>query len=223
MDPQGATFYFTLLYLNTHNYTLDDARVRAALASAIDRDSLVREISGFALNPTPATTLVHPTIMGLDLYGQVGIPFDPEKAQALLAEAGYPDGVGFPTFNICSGSVWDEAILTPIMNAWVANLGIGTYMETHEDGCRYHQDNFHVFLQQWRNDYPDPDDTFSPFVSGSDINLTHYSNSVFDGVYEKARAISDQPSARQELYIQAERIITEQDIIVIPLFHDTTY
>ena len=60
------------------------------------------------------------------------------------------------------------------------------------------------------------------FHSGSDINIGNYNSAVYDAIVEQAASISN-PLERQLLYIQAERIITEDDAGVIPLFHTMYY
>jgi len=83
----------------------DNLLVRRAIASAIDRVGLIGTVA--AINPEsqilPATSLTPPDILGFELYGQVGYPFDKALAQQLLAEAGYLDGEGFPTIILFHG------------------------------------------------------------------------------------------------------------------------
>lgn len=90
------------------NKPINDVRVRRAIAHAIDRESLVKNlIRGDAgVIHTPC----FPTQFGCDVDAAVKYDFDPEKAKALLAEAGYPDGfdIDFYTFRPAD---WAEAIM----------------------------------------------------------------------------------------------------------------
>jgi len=81
---------------NTTLRPFENVLVRQAFALALDRAALSRLASD--LNPdsdcAPATTFTPPDILGLDLYREVGLPYDPERARSLLSQAGYPDGSG---------------------------------------------------------------------------------------------------------------------------------
>src|SRR5262249_39856910 len=96
-DLNPKPFLCTYYYLvNTKRKPFDDVRVRRALAKAIDR----AEIASTALGAgeVPAYSLVPPGMKGYDppTLGKE----DVEEARRLLAEAGYPDGRGFPKLEI---------------------------------------------------------------------------------------------------------------------------
>jgi oligopeptide transport system substrate-binding protein len=102
----GSVAYMALL--RSKNTTLEDVRVREAIALAIDRETLAQT------NPAlrPGTQLVPDAVLGWD--ESLNVPFDPERAKQLLADAGFPDGEGFPPLTMLRGgtaSVSDEALI----------------------------------------------------------------------------------------------------------------
>ena len=102
----GSVAYMALL--RSQNTTLEDVRVREAIALAIDRETLAQ--TNPALRPGPQ--LVPDSVPGWD--ESLNVPYDPDRARQLLAEAGFPDGEGFPTLTFLRGgtsSVTDEALI----------------------------------------------------------------------------------------------------------------
>ncbi len=101
--PKNGVYYYSI---NVNVEPFNDVRVRKALALAIDREHLIQNyLKGLEL---PATSMV--SSISLDNNNEVfaykytyGIPYDSsgiEEAQSLLAEAGYPNGEGFPIIQI---------------------------------------------------------------------------------------------------------------------------
>jgi oligopeptide transport system substrate-binding protein len=102
----GSVAYMALL--RSKNKTLEDVRVREAIALAIDRETLAQ--TNPALRPGPQ--LVPDAVLGWD--EALNVPYDPERAKQLLADAGFPDGEGFPELTMLRGgtaSVSDEALI----------------------------------------------------------------------------------------------------------------
>jgi oligopeptide transport system substrate-binding protein len=93
IDPwQGVYFY----RLNVERKPLDNPKVRLALNLAVNREAIVKNIT--RQNEQPATNFVPPGMGDYQTFKTM--TYDPGKARQLLAEAGYPDGKGFPKFNI---------------------------------------------------------------------------------------------------------------------------
>ncbi len=90
IGPRASTTYvgFTM-----DKAPFDDVLVRKAFSAAIDRETMVKDVVGSGV---PATQFAPPGIFGAP-DPEVGLPTDVAQAQAWLAEAGYPDGEGFPT------------------------------------------------------------------------------------------------------------------------------
>src|SRR5262245_4991725 len=106
-DHYGAPALIVYYYrVNVTKPPLDDPRVRAALALAIDREALVASV--LQLGQLPALHLVPPGIPGYE-SPPTRLGFDPERARAILAEAGFKGGRGFPAPGILNLSPEDES------------------------------------------------------------------------------------------------------------------
>lgn len=95
-----------------------DARVRRALAMAIDRDAVAKVVPG----SQPGTSLVPSAVPGWDQ--SLAIKYDPDQAKSLLAAAGYPGGKGMPTVQVLASMEQPE--IDAVLNMWEASLGIKT-------------------------------------------------------------------------------------------------
>jgi oligopeptide transport system substrate-binding protein len=200
--------------------------VRQALAAAVDREALVGIAESFGLAELrPATTFIHPDILGRDLYGRVGIPFDPDRAQLLLAEAGYPGGDGFPTITLMTNSTeLHEAIADAIAGTWHDVLGIDVvfdFFATFDEYTAFlSSDSPTVFRLGYVNS-EEMDPSVGPgnfaHTEGA-ANFTGFSNAELDGVLELAVAFANDPEIRQRLYIRSEQIVTQEEAVTIPLF-----
>lgn len=207
------------------NYVL----VRQAFAAAIDRERIAQKALEYSFrNAAPATSLTPPEILGRDLYNQVGIPFDPSRARELLQQAGYSDPTSFPpTILLVSvrgkaapGAYYQMAKM--IVAMWETNLGVKVTIETAEIPAyrnRFSSDAPHIYQLGWGADYNDPDNFLKAlFHSGSEFNLGHFSNREFDRLVDEAARLTD-PEKRLLLYIQAEQILTDEEVGLIPLYH----
>lgn len=222
--------------INTVKPPFNSPLIRRAFAYAIDRDVLVEMAKKYhAKNPVPASTLTPPQTLGRDLYGEVGTSFDPQKAKDLLVEAGYTDPASFPavTFLVsASGDIAPGArfnMAKAMADMWQTHLGIKVEVQAIKSfsgyGERLKTDPPDLFWVAWVADYNDPaiflGELFNPNGQyGGDYNYGSFSNAKFDDLVERA-AKSKDPAKRQNLYIQAERLLTETEAAIIPLFHST--
>ena len=219
------TYFF---YFNLSKPPFNNVLVRQAFAAAIDRKALVEIAKKYgARNPEPATTFTPSVTLGRDLYNEVGIPFNPAHAKDLLAQAGYTDASKFPPVTLLSsvaGSAvpgFHVKITDTMVDMWQQNLGVKVTVQTLDRGTffsRIASDPPEIFRLILFADNNDPNDFLPVFQSGAEYNYGKFSNSDFDKLVDRAAKISD-PAQRQELYIQAERILCETETAILPIFH----
>ena len=228
-EPMSVYYGF-----NVNKPPFNNALVRQAFAAAIDREQIAQEATGFKFrNVTPATSLTPPQTLGRDLYGVVGISFNPSKAKDLLQQAGYSSGASFPSVTLIVSTRGEAApgayfrMAQTIVGMWQTYLGVKVEIEVVGNMGEYInrlQTNLPDMYQLgWGADYNDPDNFLKTlFHSNAEYNYGHFNSREFDSLVDKAANLTD-PSERQLLYIQAEQILTEQEAGVIPLFHTLYY
>ncbi|RMF34265.1 MAG: hypothetical protein D6759_06080, partial [Chloroflexi bacterium] len=205
--PVPRTSY---LGFHTGRPPFDDLRVRRAFVLAVDRERLAAE--AMRSYHFPATGgFIPPGIPGHS--PGIGLPYDPERAQHLLAEAGYPGGRDLPPV-VCltSGST---TVSEHLQAQWRENLGVEVRWERVDYGRlrrRIEGEPPHLFILSWGAAYPDPDF----FLRVSPIRPdSRWRDETYEGLVEQARRVTDQ-GARMALYRQADRMLIEE-AVVMPL------
>jgi oligopeptide transport system substrate-binding protein len=213
-----APYLVTEFYrVNTTKPPLNDARVRKALAMAIDRREIVETVT--QAGEAPALSLVPPGMPNYESPKFRG--YDPERAKKLLADAGYPGGRGFPKISILYNASESAAAVAQLVQAqWADTLGI-------ETGLRQEEWNSFLTSQQlmqyevarsgWIGDYVDPNTFLDMFVTGGANNQTGWSNARYDELLRQARGEQD-PKRRMEIFRDAEKILLDE-LPIIPLFN----
>jgi ABC-type oligopeptide transport system substrate-binding subunit/DNA-binding SARP family transcriptional activator len=195
----------------------DDVRVRRAFVLATDRHRLADVIlRGYSL---PATGgLVPPGMPGHS--AGIGLPYDPERARQLLAQAGYPGGRGFPPVEALGADVtvgWREYLQAQ----WRENLGLDIPWEpiAWSDIMRRRGPPPHLLCGGWGADYPDPDSFMRGCLMYQDRfkHWTRWRDASYERLVQKARHLMNQ-AERMELYRQADKILVEEAPI-LPLHH----
>lgn len=177
LEPYLGTYFYTF---NVTRPGLDDVRVRRALAMSVDRKSLVETVlRGVNI---PAYTIVPPGTLGYQppkLFD-----FDPEAARKLLAEAGYPDGKGFPKVEILYNThEGHRKIAVAVQQMWKKYLNIDVTMLNQEWKVYLDtRDNMDYTIARyaWIGDYVDPTSFLDLFITGGGNNKTGWSNAEFD-------------------------------------------
>ena len=194
----------------------DNPQVRKAFAMAIDRDVLPKILQG---GQTPATSWVPPGMLAHN--PEIGLKFNPDEARRLLKEAGYPDGKGLPP--IVLGYNTDEEkklVAEAIQSMWQKHLGVVVRIENQEWKVflkKLQNDPFPVFRSGWGADYPDPDNFMKLFTSNSGNNHGRWKNPRYDQLLELAARELD-PKKRTQIYDDAQKILTETDAAIVPLY-----
>lgn len=206
--------------LNTRVKPLDDRRIRQALVHAIDREAIVAEV--FGGRHIPARGILPPGTLGFNPK-LAGHPYDPARARALLAEAGYPGGRGLPALTVWS-SVRHDGIVREHeqIRRYLQDVGIEVDFQYQTNWPTFigmlERRAAPVFLHAWFADVPDPDNfLFKLFHSRSPRNFFGYANPVVDDLLDRARNART-PEQRVALYRQAEQMIVD-DAPIIPFWH----
>jgi len=187
----------------------DDVRLRRALVHAIDRETLADVVlRGYE---SPATGGFVPPGMPGHSPG-IGLPYDPERARQLLAEAGYPGGRGFPVVTAWTPPGLAEA--TKALQAqWRENLGIEMVWDIFPLAMfidKFGEASPHLFCMGWQADYPDPDNFLRV---GLALYYKQHWDATFDKLIERARRSTDQ-AERMKLYQAADRILIEEAVMI---------
>jgi len=152
-----------------------------------------------------------------------GLQFDPQRARQLLAEAGYPNGTGFPTLTLSFRASEDDIrnTATAVQADLQKNLGIKVNLDEVEWTtflARRNKGEMPFYFLRWMADYLDPQNFLSTMLhSRSPENTIGYSNPEFDRLCEQADALQDE-AKRFALYRQAERIAVEEGAWV-PIYY----
>ena len=208
-----GTYYYLL---NTKVPPLDQQKVRLALNLAIDRSAIVENITqGGQL---PAYHFTPPNTAGYTARARLSE--DDELARKLLAEAGYPNGEGFPALPLLyNTSEAHRPIAEAIQDMWKRNLNIEVTLENQEWKV-YLQSrrngDFAIARAGWIGDYNDPNTFLDLLTSTSGINDSGWSHPDYDSLIARAGRTLD-PAERYELFQQAESILIDQ-LPIIPIY-----
>ena len=216
--PYLGTYYYLI---NTKKPPVDDVRVRRALSYAIDRDTLTRTV----LRDTaiPAYSITPPDTLGYNppkLFS-----FDPEQARALLAEAGYPDGQGWPGLEITYNTNEDHRkIAVAVQQMWKDELGIDVSITNQEWKVYLNtvsQGEFQVARRGWIGDYVDANNFLDLFLANGGNNNTGYANAEFDDIILNQAPKAASREERYQLFFQAETMMM-QEMPIIPFYTYTS-
>jgi oligopeptide transport system substrate-binding protein len=208
----GIYFY----RLNVKHPVLSDVRVRQALNLAVNRQELCDNVT--RAGERPAWTFCPSGIPGYT--APAGLEYNVSRAKQLLAEAGYPDGRGFPQLELLyNTSESHKTIAEVIQQQWSRNLGIKVTPKNREWGVFLNDVdnlNYHISRLGWIGDYVDPNTFLDLFVTDGANNSTGWSNPEYDRLLEQSRAEPD-PGKRFEILRQAEEILLSE-LPIIPIY-----
>jgi oligopeptide transport system substrate-binding protein len=212
----NPTFNTACFNLNSEQPPFDNKNVRRAFSLALDRNLYVQEVFEVDMVSPAMGGFIPPGVAGHS--PGIGLRFDPERARALLKEAGYPKGEGFPPIVVYTQSnPFGVAAFENLQKQWRLNLGIEIIkesIETVEYFDRIALDSPLISLSGWAADYPDPDSFLRTYPAHRSTTWEHM---TFKELVEKARRLPDQ-SERNRLYQEADRILIEEASIV-PLIY----
>jgi oligopeptide transport system substrate-binding protein len=218
-DFHAAPFlgnYF--LRFNVKRKPFNDVLVRQAFCMVIDRERIVTKIT--QAGEPPAYSFTPPgTASGYVPTKQFGRNID--KAKALLAEAGYPGGIGFPTVSfLYDNKKLNDDIAVELQSMLAQDLGIRVDLQKQEAKVYLNTMNrldYDVCKSSWVGDYDDPNTFLECFLSNSGNNRTGWSNGDYDKLIASAATERD-PAKRLEILGKAENILLNEGTPMCPLY-----
>jgi dipeptide transport system substrate-binding protein len=214
------------LSLNVTHKPFDNVDVRRAINMAVNKKTIIDAVyqgaGQVAVNPIP------PTIWSYD-KSITDIPYDPAKAKALLAKAGYPNG--FET------TVWALPVQRPynpngsqmaeLVQADLAKIGIKARIVKYEWAeylKRAKAGESDIGMFGWNGDNGDPDNFLDSLLSCSAVGGSNYAewcNKEYDGLVTKAKQTTDQ-AQRSKLYQQAQQVF-HRELPWVPMAYSVVY
>lgn len=217
---------YAYLAFNLREPLLKNHKVREAIALAIDRDSLIHyRLKGFA---RPATGILAPSNPYYE--GEVATyAFNPERAKALLDEAGWPDPDGAgpkPRFTLTlkTSNKRDRVAMARAISGQLAQVGIELRVQPYEWGTFFRDiktGNFQLYSSTWVG-VTEPDIYYNTFDSGQTpprgANRGYYSNPALDRLLEQGRKSTDF-LVRKRIYSRVQKILAE-DLPYVSLWYE---
>jgi len=213
-DPYLGIYYYIF---NVEKPPFDDSRVRRALSLAVDRERLVEKVTGGGEEPAYS---FYPPLCS-DYEPGTTLRENVVEARRLLTEAGYPDGAGFPRFELLyNTSESHRMIAEAIQQMWRVNLSVDArllnqewkvYLDTRDIG------DFTVARAGWVPQYDDVSIFAQLLLGDNPNNSSRWKNDAYDKLVHRADRELD-PSVRESLYQEAEAILL-QDMPVMPLYY----
>ncbi len=195
--------------------------VRKAINYAFDREKMIK----FHMNNTgeAATAgFIPPGLRSYDPNKVKGYKYDPDKVRQLLMEAGFPDGKGLPEITLHTVDNYKEQVEFIQSQLGENNIKLKISIDKPAvlrqavAACEYN-----MFRKSWVGDYADEENFMSLFYSKNfspaGFNFTHYKNTDFDVLFEKALK-ENNDSVKVDLYQQMDRMLID-DAPVIPLYY----
>ncbi|MEL7623412.1 MAG: ABC transporter substrate-binding protein [Clostridiales bacterium] len=208
------------IYYLTFNQQIkpfDDVRVRKALQMAMDRQGLVDALNGG--RGTPRYGIFPPGVMGYN-PNLPEIPYDVEKAKALLAEAGYPDGF---EMTIAHDSSSTSALpRVELLASLLEDIGLKVTIDSMDSATWFAtraEGKLPAYTSSWSADYNDPDNfIYTFFAPGNTVKRSfNFNNPALSKRIVDARAIVD-PAAREKEYQALEIAVIQEEAAWIPLY-----
>jgi len=211
---RAGTYYFMF---NTAIEPLNDVRVRKALQMAVDRQQILDQIydgQGKVLSCfVPEGVLSHND-------AAPEIPFDPEQAKALLAEAGYPDGFDMKVA-IMADSNTSLTISTILQQFW-KSIGVNAEIKAYDESSYYdirRDGELPSYYNSWSADFNDPDNFLYTFFSEKNTKgrSVNYDNRQIMDLLESARVMVNFDE-RMDAYQAIDNAVVHEDAVTLPLY-----
>lgn len=210
-----------------------DARVRRAFALSVNKRDLVDKVKRGG--ERVASSLVPPGSIG-GYTPPTGLAFNPDAARRELADAGWKpadnapptraDGAVFPEVSILVSNVsYHRDIAQALARMWQEHLGVRCRIEVNESRAfkeKLRARDYMISRGGWWGDYGDPTTFLDAHRTGDGNNDRGYSSPEYDALLDRAENATD-PAERSAILANAERLIVERDLPVVPLWQYNFY
>lgn len=230
VDPIIGTYY---LSLNLKDPMFEDARVRKALSLAIDRDYVANTLMQGTYSP--AYNFVGPGWIDSDgkqfvenanggkSYYSDDFAENLAEAKQLMADAGYPDGAGFPTITYSTNDMgYHKVVAEYLQQAW-AELGVTVEVEVVEWSSFTAQRRAGDFCSSrngWVGDYSDPSNMLELFTTTNGNNDGKFDNADFNKAIDDSRATMDPVERSTALHTAEDILLEETGCIPVAYYND---
>ena len=222
ITPVGSLYY---IFMNLRVKPFDDLRVRQAVCYAIDKRALLKVWSAQGIIANEIIPPEFPAFQALTLYPGPNL----EKARALLAEAGHPEG--FKT-DFYATNIDPMPRLAEVIQAQLRQVGIMTTIKLFDSSVYYQligrpAEQVPMGASGWYQDYPDPSNFIDVLFNGRRItpvrnnNVSHYDNPRVNDLIEQTLKLMDS-QVRTENWRRLDRMITA-DATIVPYLHYTNH
>ena len=231
VDPIIGTYYVSL---NIQRAPFDNADVRKALSLAIDREyvagtlmqgtySAASNFMGPGWIDTDGTEFMANANGGNPYIDTTNHEANLEEAKQLLADAGYPDGEGFPTITYTTNDAgYNKVVAEYLQQAW-AELGIDLQVNIVEWSSftpMRRNGEFDAARNGWVGDYSDPSNMIELFYTTNGNNDGKFSNADFDAAIELSRTTLDAAERSKALHTAEDILMEEAGCIPIAYYND---
>jgi oligopeptide transport system substrate-binding protein len=230
--PSFCTYYYGF---NTKAPIVEDVRVRRALSLAVDRQSLVDNVTKGGQEP--AQWFSRPGLVAaptLETHPDLGVKFDKEQANKLLDEYLTEKGLTREQVDLSlmfNTSAGHQKIAEAVQQMWKDNLGLNVKLTNQEWkvflNTTKSRETPAMYRMGWCLDYPDANNfvrevcavngSQNPAENGEPYGGFTWKNDTFEELVRKA-AVEMDPQKRLEMYVEAENILVWEDAIMIPLY-----
>lgn len=214
ISPYLGTYFYRI---NTTVAHLADKRIRRALAMAINRQQIIDTVTKG--EQMPAFTFTPPNTLGYT--AENGFAEDLETAKALLAEAGYANGEGFPpTELLYNSSEGHRKLAVAIQQMWKKHLNIDislnnqdwkVYLDSVTTG------NYQIARAGWIGDYVDPNTFLDMWLTDGGNNSTGWHNDEYDRLISEAAPRAKERTQRYAHFRRAEALLLDA-MPIIPIY-----
>jgi len=211
--PEAGCYFYAF---NQDMEPTNDVRVRKAISMAVDRQVILDQMysgAGHVVN-----SMLPDGVLGA--YDAEEIPYDPEKARALLEEAGYGDGCELEIYQQTDNP--DALAINQVVQSMLNEVGITVTIRQLDDAAYFaerKEGRLGMTRASWKADFNDPDNFLYTFFSERNAKIrsnNHKNTDVYQWL-EDARAMVDEDE-RMALYQKIDTAVVQEDAVVLPLF-----